>query len=59
MITVPVDTCIVFYDPSPLGVEHAEVAERAAGLESPLSVAGSRLVVRNNILPSRMTVVCL
>jgi len=35
------------------------VAERAAGLESPLSVSGSRLVVRSNILPSEMTVTCL
>lgn len=59
VITVPVDTCIVFYDPSPLGVEYAEIAERAAGLKSPLSVSGSRLVVRSDILPSEMTVMSL
>lgn len=45
----PVDTCMVFYDPTPLGVEYAEIEKRAAGLEKPLSVSGSRLVVRSNI----------
>ena len=51
VITVPVDTCMVFYDPSPLGIKYAEVEERAAGLERPLSVYGSRLVVRPNTPP--------
>lgn len=54
----PVDTCMVFYDPSPLGVEYAEIAERAAGLERPLSVSGSRLVVRSNVFLSKMVVLC-
>jgi len=54
----PVDTCMVFYDPSPLGVEYAEVAERAAALERPLRVSGSRLVVRSNISPSKVAVLC-
>ena len=39
---------MVFYDPSPLGVEYAEVVERAAALAKPLSVSGSRLVVSSN-----------
>lgn len=54
----PVDTCMVFYDPSPLGVEYAEIVERAAGLERPLSISGSRLVVRSNIFLSKMVVLC-
>jgi threonine aldolase len=54
----PVDTCMVFYDPSPLGVEYAEVAERAAELERPLGVAGSRLVVRSNTPLSNATGIC-
>lgn len=49
VIMAPVDTCMVFYDPTPLGVEYAEIEKRAAGLEKPLSVSGSRLVVRSNI----------
>lgn len=58
VIMAPVDTCMVFYDPSPLGVEYAEVAERAAALERPLRVSGSRLVVRSNISPSKVAVLC-
>jgi len=54
----PVDTCMVFYDPSPLGVEYAEVAERAAGLERPLGVSGSRLVVRSNTPTSKSIILC-
>lgn len=48
---------MVFYDPSPLGLEYAEVAERAAELERPLSVSGSRLIVRSNA-PSSESVSC-
>lgn len=44
-IMAPVETCMVFYDPSPLGLKYAEVVDRAAELERPLSISGSRLVV--------------
>lgn len=44
---------MVFYDPSPLGVEYTEVADRAEGLEKPLNVSGSRLVVSSNTPPFR------
>ena len=35
----------VFYNPSSIGTNYAEVAERAKRLPEPLSLAGSRLVV--------------
>jgi threonine aldolase len=35
----------VFYDPSSIGTNYAEVAERARKLPKPLSLLGSRLVV--------------
>lgn len=35
----------VFYNPSSIGTDYAEVAERAKRLPRPLSLAGSRLVV--------------
>jgi threonine aldolase len=35
----------VFYDPSSIGTNYAEVTERAKKLPKPLSLAGSRLVV--------------
>jgi threonine aldolase len=35
----------VFYDPSSVGINYAEVAERAGKLPKPLSLLGSRLVV--------------
>ncbi|KAH9996572.1 threonine aldolase [Russula vinacea] len=44
-ITVSAETCMVFYDPSSIGTNYAEVAERARKLPKPLSLLGSRLVV--------------
>ncbi|KAN0121567.1 Pyridoxal phosphate-dependent transferase [Russula decolorans] len=44
-ITGSVETCMVFYNPSSIGTNYAEVAERAKRLPKPLSLAGSRLVV--------------
>jgi threonine aldolase len=56
-IPIPAETCIVFYDPSPLGVEGAEIVERAARLKTPLNVSGSRLVLSPNT-PSLASVLC-
>jgi len=39
------ETCMVFYDPSPLGLEYPEIAERASQLANPLTLGGSRLVL--------------
>jgi len=39
------DTCMIFFDPTPLGIEYDEISERAAKLSEPLAVRGSRLVV--------------
>lgn len=35
----------VFYDPSSIGVDYDEIAERASALPEPLFLGGSRLVV--------------
>ncbi|PPQ76180.1 hypothetical protein CVT26_009357 [Gymnopilus dilepis] len=39
------ETCMIFYDPSPLGVTYDEIADRASELPEPLFLGGSRLVV--------------
>ncbi|KAG6866813.1 hypothetical protein C0991_008749 [Blastosporella zonata] len=39
------ETCMLFYDPSPLGLDYNEIAERASELPSPLFLGGSRLVL--------------
>ncbi|KAA1468589.1 hypothetical protein DENSPDRAFT_833945 [Dentipellis sp. KUC8613] len=44
-ITSPAETCMVFYDASPIGVDYSEITERASQLSDPLQVGGSRLVV--------------
>jgi len=44
-IVAPVDTCMVFYDPSPLGLRYDEILDRAAELSDPLILGGSRLVI--------------
>ncbi|GLB36400.1 putative threonine aldolase [Lyophyllum shimeji] len=44
-ITSRAETCMVFYDPSPIGVNYDEIAERASALPEPLFLGGSRLVV--------------
>lgn len=35
----------LFYDPSTIGVEYWEVVERAAALEKPIKINGSRIVM--------------
>ncbi|KAF7437057.1 Threonine aldolase [Pleurotus ostreatus] len=44
-ITSRAETCMVFYDPSPIGVDYGEIADRASLLPEPLFLGGSRLVV--------------
>ncbi|KAJ3574524.1 hypothetical protein NP233_g1715 [Leucocoprinus birnbaumii] len=39
------ETCMLFYDPTPLGINFDEIAERAGALPDPLVLGGSRLVV--------------
>jgi len=39
------ETCMLFYDPTPLGINFEEIGERAAALPEPLILGGSRLVV--------------
>ncbi|KAF8446257.1 pyridoxal phosphate-dependent transferase [Boletus edulis BED1] len=44
-ILSPAETCILFYDPAPIGVEYWEIVERAAALEKPINLNGSRIVM--------------
>jgi threonine aldolase len=44
-IMAPVETCMVFYDPSSIGTDYNEIAERGSALPDPLTLGGSRLVV--------------
>ncbi|KAF8168324.1 pyridoxal phosphate-dependent transferase [Crassisporium funariophilum] len=39
------ETCMIFYDPSPIGVTYDEIAEKGSALADPLFLGGSRLVV--------------
>jgi len=39
------ETCMVFFDPTPIGIEHAELIARAEKLPNPIRLGGSRLVV--------------
>jgi threonine aldolase len=39
------ETCMIFYDPSPLGVTYDEIGERGSAHPEPLFLGGSRLVV--------------
>jgi threonine aldolase len=39
------ETCMLFYDPSPVGVTYDEIADRASTLPEPLFLGGSRLVI--------------
>jgi len=50
-ITSPAETCMVFYDPAPIGVDYGEIAERAAALPNPIRLGGSRLVVHIQTTP--------
>ncbi|KAJ7900110.1 pyridoxal phosphate-dependent transferase [Mycena olivaceomarginata] len=44
-ITSKAETCMIFYDPSSIGVTYDEIADRATDLPEPLILGGSRLVV--------------
>jgi len=44
-ITSRAETCMLFYNPSPLGLSYSEIAERASQLPEPIELAGSRMVV--------------
>ncbi|KAJ7431797.1 pyridoxal phosphate-dependent transferase [Mycena galericulata] len=44
-ITSRAETCMIFYDPSTVGVTYDEIADRASDLPEPLVLGGSRLVV--------------
>ncbi|KIK97657.1 hypothetical protein PAXRUDRAFT_824714 [Paxillus rubicundulus Ve08.2h10] len=50
-ILSPAETCILFYDPSPIGVEYWEIVERAATLPNPIKLDGSRLVIHIQTSP--------
>ena len=45
------ETCMVFYDPAPIGTTYDEIADRASELEEPLVLGGSRLVVHIQTTP--------
>ena len=45
------DTCMVFYDPAPIGTTYDEIAVRASELEEHLVSGGSRLVVHIQTTP--------
>ncbi|KAH8100542.1 pyridoxal phosphate-dependent transferase [Cristinia sonorae] len=44
-ITSPAETCMVFFDPAPIGVTYSEIIERCDALPNPIQLGGSRLVV--------------
>ncbi|KAF7306721.1 Beta-elim-lyase domain-containing protein [Mycena indigotica] len=44
-ITSRAETCMIFYDPSSIGVTYDEIGERASQLPEPLILGGSRVVV--------------
>ncbi|KAF9243806.1 pyridoxal phosphate-dependent transferase [Melanogaster broomeanus] len=50
-ILSPAETCMLFYDPSPVGVEYWEVVERAAALPRPITLNGSRLLLHIQTSP--------
>jgi len=50
-ITSPAETCMLYYDPTPLKLTLAEIRERAASLPDPITVLGPRLVVHVQTSP--------
>ncbi|KAI6159559.1 pyridoxal phosphate-dependent transferase [Pisolithus thermaeus] len=44
-ILSPAETCMLYYDPSPIGIGYQEVQDSAAALPRPIVVMGPRLVV--------------
>ncbi|KAI0803065.1 pyridoxal phosphate-dependent transferase [Irpex lacteus] len=45
------ETCMVFFDPTPLGISYTELVTRASELPSPLRLGGSRLVIHIQTSP--------
>ncbi|KAI0374394.1 hypothetical protein BV20DRAFT_961545 [Pilatotrama ljubarskyi] len=50
-ITSGAETCMVFFDPSPVGISYVELVERARSLPEPIKLGGSRLVVHIQTAP--------
>ncbi|KAI0082240.1 hypothetical protein K474DRAFT_1703244 [Panus rudis PR-1116 ss-1] len=50
-ILSPAETCMIFFDPSPLGIDYTELAERADALPNPIKIGGSRLVLHIQTSP--------
>ncbi|EIW86520.1 hypothetical protein CONPUDRAFT_161254 [Coniophora puteana RWD-64-598 SS2] len=50
-ILSPAETCMLFYDPYPIGVEYWEIVERAAALLKPIKLTGSRLLLHIQTSP--------
>jgi threonine aldolase len=50
-ILSPAETCMVFYDPSTIGVEYCEIIDHAAALPNPITLTGSRMVVHIQTSP--------
>ncbi|KAJ3528636.1 hypothetical protein NM688_g7970 [Phlebia brevispora] len=50
-ITSRAETCMLFFDPTPLGLSYVEVVTRAAELPNPIRLGGSRLVVHIQTSP--------
>ncbi|KAL5534661.1 hypothetical protein ACEPAG_1125 [Sanghuangporus baumii] len=46
------ETCMIFFDPSPIGVDYSELDARAAALPEPIRISGSRLVVHIQTSPA-------
>ncbi|KLO20434.1 hypothetical protein SCHPADRAFT_934286 [Schizopora paradoxa] len=46
------ETCMVFFDPAPIGVEYDELILRAAALPDPIKLFGSRLVCHIQTSPA-------
>lgn len=44
-ILSPAETCMLYYDPSPIGIGYQEIQDRAAALPQPIIAMGPRLVV--------------
>ncbi|KAG1908419.1 pyridoxal phosphate-dependent transferase [Suillus fuscotomentosus] len=50
-ILSPAETCMLFYDPSTIGIEYWEIIDRAAALPNPIGLTGSRLVIHIQTSP--------
>ncbi|EGO03616.1 hypothetical protein SERLA73DRAFT_175157 [Serpula lacrymans var. lacrymans S7.3] len=50
-ILSPAETCMLFFDPAPIGVEYWEIVQRASQLSKPIKLGGSRLVAHVQTSP--------